>query len=72
MGTDWENLTGWWTAEVADDVAYRDHYGEAPPKPYGIAILRHAHYIPVPDNPFEVTPADCLADTLKMLRELQQ
>lgn len=30
------------------DVAYRLHYGTAPPKPYPIAHLNHAHYLPPP------------------------
>ena len=29
-------------------IMYEDHYGEPPPKPYAIAILGHAHYIPPP------------------------
>lgn len=30
------------------DVMYRDHFKEAPPLPYAIAHLAHAHVIPVP------------------------
>lgn len=30
------------------EVMYRNHYKEAPPKPYAIEHLGHAHYIPVP------------------------
>lgn len=30
------------------DVWYRDHYKEAPPKPFATAILGHAHYIEPP------------------------
>ena len=30
-------------------VMYREHYGVEPPKPFAIAILNHAHEIPVPN-----------------------
>jgi len=32
------------------EVAYREHFGEAPPKPYAIAQLGHAHYIAPPES----------------------
>jgi hypothetical protein len=31
------------------EVWYKEHFGEAPPKPYAIVHLGHAHYIP-PNN----------------------
>ena len=34
-------------------VAYELHYGEKPPKPFAIAILNHAHEIPVPNWPLD-------------------
>jgi len=34
-------------------VAYELHYGVKPPKPFAIAILNHAHEIPVPNWPME-------------------
>jgi len=34
------------------EVAYQLHHNEAPPKPYAISILDHAHYHPVPNSPF--------------------
>ena len=30
------------------EVAYRIHYKQAPPKPFAIAMLHHGHYIPCP------------------------
>lgn len=30
------------------EVWYKKHYNEAPPKPYAIAFLQHAHYVPPP------------------------
>lgn len=35
------------------EVAYRYHHGEKPARPYAIAILGHADYIPVPNYPWD-------------------
>jgi hypothetical protein len=32
------------------EVWYTKHFGEAPPKPYPIAILGHAHYLAPPQS----------------------
>lgn len=34
------------------EVAYRARFNKMPPKPFAIEHLGHAHYIPVPNNPF--------------------
>ena len=50
---------------------YSMHYGEAPAKPYAIAILGHAHHIKFGDYPADIIDAPDADDLLEAVKELE-